>query len=235
MVLWVVMACGGEADETATMEPGGDTESADDGGADGSNSNGANDNNNGSRENDNSNNSNDSSNENSNDNTSDSNVNDNGGDNSNTNGNSNDNDNDTEPLKAVGAQCDNGSECASGDCESGTCLGALENCNVEDVERPPGGASWADSYSVDGRCYCDTTFDHNIGPVIVDTPDGPMTVREVCEALGPGPGSDGHPVFNDVQCGHGPPNDAGDEDWCPGRVDRGEAGCCTAGARWVFD
>ncbi|MEM6730547.1 MAG: hypothetical protein AAF658_03275 [Myxococcota bacterium] len=151
------------------------------------------------------------------------------------NGNSNANDNASGQLLELGAACTDAADCESGVCESGTCLGALEGCDLDDVERAPGGVGWADSYSVDGRCYCDTTFDHNIGPIVVDTPNGPMTVSEVCAAIGPGPGSDGHPIFNDVQCGHGPPNDAGDEDWCPGRVDEGEGGCCTAGARWVFD
>jgi hypothetical protein len=92
--------------------------------------------------------------------------------------------------------------------------------------------SWADSYSVDGRCYCASSFDHNIADIMVDTPAGPRTVFEVCEAIGPGPGIEGNPVYNDIQCGNGPANDAGDEDWCPGRVDEGEVGCCTAGPTW---
>lgn len=104
-------------------------------------------------------------------------------------------------------------------------------CDLDDVQRDPG-SNWSDSYSVDGRCYCDTTYDHGIGDVVVDTPVGPRTVREVCEAIGPGPGAEGNPVYNDVQCGNGPPNDAGDEDWCPGRVDQGRDGCCTLGPLW---
>ena len=111
------------------------------------------------------------------------------------------------------------------------CLHELPNCDLADVEREPG-SGWADSYSVNGKCYCDSTFDHGIGEVMVDTPDGKKTVREVCEAIGPGPGAEGNPVYNDIQCGHGPPNNAGDEDWCPGRVDQGKSGCCTAGPRW---
>ncbi|MEN0063230.1 MAG: hypothetical protein AAGA48_13835 [Myxococcota bacterium] len=104
-------------------------------------------------------------------------------------------------------------------------------CDLDDVERAPG-PGWSDSYSVDGRCYCDTTYDHDIGDVMVDTPVGPRTVRQICEAIGPGPGADGNPVYNDVQCGNGPPNNAGDEDWCPGRVDQGKDGCCTTGPTW---
>lgn len=118
-------------------------------------------------------------------------------------------------------------------CE-GDCTRPLPGCDLEDVQRAPGN-NWSDSYSVDGKCYCDTTFDHNIGDIMVETPAGPKTVREVCEALGPGPGVGDNPVYNDVQCGNGPANDAGDEDWCPGRVDQGEAGCCTAGPTWDLE
>ncbi len=100
------------------------------------------------------------------------------------------------------------------------------------MQGAPGGNSWKDSYSVDGKCYCDSTFDHDIGTIEVETPDGTKTVLEVCEAIGPGPGAEGNPIYNDIQCGNGPANDAGDEDWCPGRVDQGEAGCCTVGPRW---
>lgn len=85
---------------------------------------------------------------------------------------------------------------------------------------------------MDGKCYCDSTFDHAIGTYEVMTPYGIKTVLEICEAIGPGPGAAGHPIYNDIQCGNGPPNDAGDEDWCPGRVDLGEAGCCTVGPTW---
>jgi len=104
-------------------------------------------------------------------------------------------------------------------------------CWLADVERNPG-AGWADSYAADGQCYCASTFDHNVGQLLVPTPAGPRTVREVCAALGPGPGKEGRPLFNDVQCGHGPANDAGDEDWCPGRTDQGRDGCCDRGPRW---
>ena len=130
------------------------------------------------------------------------------------------------------ATCAQPEDCASGTCESGSCLGPARGCDLEAVQGQPGGQSWADSYSVDGRCYCATTFDHNIGGVMVDTPAGPRTVMEVCAAIGPGPGMAGHPIYNDVQCGNGPANDAGDEDWCPGRVDQGASGCCTAGPTW---
>jgi hypothetical protein len=62
-----------------------------------------------------------------------------------------------------------------------------------------------------------------------------MTVREVCELLGPGPGRADRPVYNDVQCGNGPPNDHGDEVPCPGRVDHGQEGCGYIGPKWNFE
>ena len=106
---------------------------------------------------------------------------------------------------------------------------------AEDILRAPGGAGWADSYSVGDHCFCKTNFDHNIADVQVDGPNGTITVREACEIAGPGPGSEGRPLYNDVQCGNGPSNDAGDEDWCPGRVDLGKEGCVQVGPTWKFD
>ena len=105
----------------------------------------------------------------------------------------------------------------------------------EDITRNPGGEAWKDSYSVGDRCYCDTTFDHNIGDIVVTTSEGTMTVLEACNLIGPGPGSEGRPIYNDVQCGNGPANDAGDEDYCPGRVDIGREGCPQIGPLWNFN
>jgi hypothetical protein len=96
------------------------------------------------------------------------------------------------------------------------------------------GVTWADSYSVGHNCYCASTFDHNVGSYYVDTPLGWLTVREVCDLLGPGPGISGNPVYNDIQCGNGPPNDAGDEHVCPGRTDIGVEGCGHIGPKWNF-
>lgn len=127
--------------------------------------------------------------------------------------------------------CEQPGDCPDGVCETGSCLGPVPGCDLEDVQSDPGN-NWSDSYSVDGRCYCDSTFDHAIGDIEIDTPYGVKTVLEICEAIGPGPGAAGNPVYNDIQCGNGPANDAGDEDWCPGRVDQGAAGCCTAGPLW---
>jgi len=102
---------------------------------------------------------------------------------------------------------------------------------LEDILKTPQ-ANWKDSYSVGDACYCDSTFDHNVGGLLVNTNQGTMTVREACDILGAGPGSAGRPTYNDVQCGNGPANDAGDEDYCPGRVDIGKAGCTHIGPTW---
>jgi len=97
--------------------------------------------------------------------------------------------------------------------------------------------SWKDSYSVDGQCYCDSTFDHGANKLKVSTPQGVKTVPEICERIGPGPGVAGNPVYNDIQCGNGPANQAGDEDpqVCPGRVDLGPSGCLTIGPTWNLE
>ena len=100
----------------------------------------------------------------------------------------------------------------------------------------PNPIGWADSYSVNGNCYCDgvTTYDHDIGVVLVDTPLGVMSVKQVCELLGKGPGRDNRPLYNDIQCGNGPANIAGDEDNCPGRTEYGREGCKYIGPKWNF-
>ena len=95
-------------------------------------------------------------------------------------------------------------------------------------------AGWADSYSAGGECWISSTFDHGAGNLVVNTPAGRMTVRELARRMGPGPGRGNNPVYNDVQCGRGPANNAGDEDRnvCPGRVDQGVAGCRVFGPTW---
>lgn len=135
------------------------------------------------------------------------------------------------PACPIGSQCDESEDCADNDCASGSCVGQSPTCDLDDVQNAPGN-NWSDSYSVDGNCYCASTFDHDIGEIEVETPVGTRTVLEICDAIGPGPGIEGNPVYNDIQCGNGPANNAGDEDWCPGRVDQGEAGCCTVGPTW---
>lgn len=96
--------------------------------------------------------------------------------------------------------------------------------------------NWADSYSANGSCYCAgvTTYDHDIGAVLVDTPLGVLSIQQVCELLGKGPGMEGRPLYNDVQCGNGPANNAGDEDACPGRTEYAAEGCKYIGPKWNF-
>ena len=97
--------------------------------------------------------------------------------------------------------------------------------------------SWWDSYSVNERCYCNSTLDHKIGDVLVETVLGTLTVRRVCnllEEMGQ-PGAVGRPRYNDIQCGNGPANDAGDETTCPGRVEYGAEGCAYIGPTWKLD
>jgi hypothetical protein len=113
--------------------------------------------------------------------------------------------------------------------------------NVQIFDKLPGRSdvnpiSWADSYSSGGNCYCDgvTTYDHDIDVVLVDTPLGVLSVRQICKLLGKGPGKEGRPLYNDIQCGNGPPNDAGDEDDCPGRTEYGREGCKYIGPKWNF-
>ncbi|CAN0305003.1 unnamed protein product [Ectocarpus sp. 6 AP-2014] len=113
--------------------------------------------------------------------------------------------------------------------------GAMNDDIVKIIEVPganPGGAGWADSYSVGSKCYMSTTFDHGIGEVLVDTPIGDMKISDLYDMLEAGPGSAGRPLYNDIQCGNGPANDAADETECPGLVMEGEAGCGQIGPKW---
>lgn len=97
------------------------------------------------------------------------------------------------------------------------------------------GNNWLDSYSVGNQCYCISTFDHDAGSIVVETPAGPRTTRQICEAIGPGPGVGSNPIYNDLQCGNGPPNNAPDEVLCPGRVDMGADGCFVIGPTWNLE
>ena len=79
---------------------------------------------------------------------------------------------------------------------------------------------WSDSYDAgDGICRCDSSFDHGLAAMVVQTPCGEMTVPQVCAAIeekfGAGPLGN-RTYYNSVQCGHGPPNTANDELICPG-------------------
>jgi hypothetical protein len=104
------------------------------------------------------------------------------------------------------------------------------------VGRPDTRIGWADSYSDGDSCYCASNFDHNITTIKVDTPLGVMNISQICALLGDGPSGSktGHPVYNDIQCGNGPPNNAGDEDDCPGRTEYGQEGCKYIGPKWNF-
>ncbi|CAM9467044.1 unnamed protein product [Ectocarpus sp. 12 AP-2014] len=117
----------------------------------------------------------------------------------------------------------------------------IEGAFSEDIVRiidvegvVPGGASWSDSYSVGSKCYMQTTFDHDIGEVVVDTPQGPMKIGELFDLLEPGPGSQDRPLYNDIQCGNGPTNSHQilDEILCPGLVEYGIEGCGQIGPMW---
>jgi len=106
----------------------------------------------------------------------------------------------------------------------------------------PGGPKWADSYSVGDRCYCyqkrnKNDYSPGIADYPVETSKGWMTVKEICDMLGPGPGASGKPIYNDIQCGNGPPNYSVDanEQYCPGRVDIGPSGCGQIGPTWKFE
>ncbi len=96
--------------------------------------------------------------------------------------------------------------------------------------------NWKDSYAVDGQCFCDSSnYDHNLSSKSANTPEGLKNVVQICndirEVLGTG-SEEGRIPYNDIQCGHGPANDAADEAGCPGRVDIGPAGCNVKGPTW---
>lgn len=102
---------------------------------------------------------------------------------------------------------------------------------------------WTDSYAVGGICYCDSTnFDHGIGKIKQLASDGyQRTVEQICADIKTkfGVGAlEGRIPYNTIACGNAPANDAPDEDLktgCPGRVDRGDAGCFDIGPEWPLD
>lgn len=73
----------------------------------------------------------------------------------------------------------------------------------------------ADSYAVNGKCYCDGSITHTtgqkhldagIGEEMVTKPDGSgqlISVKDLCALIGEGP-EFGRQFYNDVQCGNGP-------------------------------
>ena len=82
-----------------------------------------------------------------------------------------------------------------------------------------------------------TSFDHGADALMVETPYGLRSLRQIDQIIGEGPPVGDNPVYNDVQCGNGPANDYGDEDQgqCAGRVDMGADGCGIIGPKWYFD
>jgi hypothetical protein len=98
-------------------------------------------------------------------------------------------------------------------------------------------ASWRDSYSVNGVCYIDGGYDHNARNMLWTINGVTRTVGQWIPYLKTGPGRGNNHTYNDVQCGHGPANDAGDEDpypaGCPGLIIAGSReGCNVKGPTW---
>jgi len=114
--------------------------------------------------------------------------------------------------------------------------------NRSEIPQPGAPTVWSDSYSVNGQCYCDSTFDHGLSSITVNTPDGRKSVPEVCDDITArfGAGNFNNRVYyNTVQCGHGPANNAADELTCPGipRAAGNYTGhrCQQTGATWNLD
>jgi len=94
------------------------------------------------------------------------------------------------------------------------------------VLREPGGLAWADSYSYQNQCYIASGFDHGAGDLSI----GGVNARTIqAQQNAPVGINRADAIYNDINCGNGPANTAGDEDWCPGRVDQGRPGCLIAG------
>lgn len=101
-------------------------------------------------------------------------------------------------------------------------------------------AGWRDSYQANGLCWCDSSnFDHGLDSKTVTINGTAYSVEDICDELQNHPlfraRQTGDPVYNDIQCGNGPFNDAPDEPGCPGRVDLGSGGCSELGAAWDMD
>jgi len=114
----------------------------------------------------------------------------------------------------------------------------------DQISTPPESPQyWTDSYSVDGQCFCDTTFDHELDGIEIDTPSGRLPVYQVCADIQQkhGEGSQsGRLYYNTVQCGHEPANNSPDEIDCPGFLtdDTGAKNwynCSAKGANWNLD
>ena len=109
---------------------------------------------------------------------------------------------------------------------------------IDIADTGEGALLWAmgsDSYSYNGNCYCFEIHSHEgLGETLVDTTEGMITVDEACLRAGVGPGPFGNPLYNDIQCGNGPPG-PDDEINCPGRSEYGHEGCGHIGPKWSFN
>ena len=108
-------------------------------------------------------------------------------------------------------------------------------------EPEPLGINWMDSYLANGKCFIESNLSYEIRNTKVSTSIGNITVEDANKYLRNDPDfrlrQRGDPIYNDVQCGNGPANDAGEEDnigGCPGRVDLGRDGCAVVGPEWNF-
>ncbi len=94
------------------------------------------------------------------------------------------------------------------------------------------------SYEADGNCYC-TEFValSDIATMMLPTPIGGQTVKQICERLGNGPGlvlENGlynHPAYADAQCGNNL-NAENSEKSCTLLDAHGSSSCGKAGAKW---
>ena len=95
---------------------------------------------------------------------------------------------------------------------------------------------WKDSFEANGFCWCDSNLDHGIANKTVTINNTAYSVVDICDELKKHPNyrayQNGDPIYNDIQCGNGPFNDAPDEPGCPGRVDLGPEGCDQIGPKW---
>ncbi len=95
---------------------------------------------------------------------------------------------------------------------------------------------WKDSFEANGFCWCDSNLDHGIATKTVTINNTAYSVVDICDELKKHPNyrayQNGDPIYNDIQCGNGPFNDAPDEPGCPGRVDLGPDGCDQIGPKW---
>ena len=149
--------------------------------------------------------------------------------------------------------CNNGLKCRAdnGDIVERETQDDTKSCQNNNVYDPPdvvngvrtqrNKTAWSDSYSVDGQCYCDSSYDHGLNRISANTPVGSKKVTEICAEIkrkfGEGRRS-GRSYFNDIQCGHGPANDARDETDCPGIADGNRYSgprCFEKGSKWNLD